>query len=212
MPVRAVLFDFDGTLADSFSAITASTNHVRQSCGLPVLSEAEVRSYVGLGLPNLMTALVPSLPPEEAVRRYREHHPRVMLTETKLFPGVIDTLSTLKNRGLRMAVCSNKAVTFTRQLVEALGLSKYIETTLGPEDVGVPKPDPAMLLEACRRLESTPADTIYVGDMSVDVLAGNAAQIPVCLVNVGLAGHDDPTAAGTARILSGFADIADLLS
>src|SRR5579885_2780051 len=84
MPVRAVLFDFDGTLADSFGAITSSLNHVRESYGLPPLPERVVREYVGYGLPQFMRDLVPQAPTDEAVARYRAHHPTVMLTGTKL--------------------------------------------------------------------------------------------------------------------------------
>ena len=153
MPIRAVLFDFDGTLADSFAAITASTNHVRASYGLPAMAEAEVRKYVGHGLRNLMEHLCRGFDPDEAVRRYREHHPTVMLSGTKLFPGVADTVRELCRRGIKLGVCSNKTVQFTRGLVSALGLDDCIPAVLGPEDAGgAPKPDPAMLLEGCRRL------------------------------------------------------------
>src|SRR5439155_25803582 len=110
MPIRAALFDFDGTLADSFAAITSSTNHVRAGYGLPPLPEAEVRKYVGYGLTYLMADLVPGPPVEEAVARYREHHARVMTAETKLMPGVAETIPELLRRGLCLGVCSNKRV------------------------------------------------------------------------------------------------------
>ena len=82
MPITAALFDFDGTLADSFAAITSSTNHVRTSYGLPPLPEAAVRKYVGYGLANLMTDLVPGAPVHEAVACYR-HHATVVVAETR---------------------------------------------------------------------------------------------------------------------------------
>src|SRR5688572_19933243 len=154
MPIRAALFDFDGTLADSFAAITASTNHVRASYGLPPLPEAEVRGYVGYGLAHLMADLAPGAPVDEAVARYREHHARVMVAETRLMPGVAEAVPELARRGLLMGVCSNKRVEFTRELVGALGLADYFACVLGPDDVGQrPKPDPAMLLVGLRRLK-----------------------------------------------------------
>jgi phosphoglycolate phosphatase len=212
MPTRAVLFDFDGTLADSFAAITASTNHVRHSFGLPELSEAEVRGHVGHGLENLMRELCPGFDPTEAVRRYREHHPTVMQSGTRLFPGVADTLERLHAAGLKLGVCSNKAVAFTRELVRMLHLDHLMGVVTGPEDAGGrPKPDPAMLRVACERLGVSPAETVYVGDMSVDVLAGKAAGIPVWLVHVGRAGTDDPTALGPAKVLGHFGELAELL-
>jgi len=208
MSIRAILFDFDGTLADSFAAIIASSNHARESFGLPPLPDADIRRLVGHGLPALLADVCPGCDIDEAVRRYREHHAATMISGTKLMPGVADTVAELRRRGLALGVCSNKAVSFTGQLISALGLGEHMTAVLGPEDVGgKPKPDPAMLLEGCRRLSVSAESTIYVGDMSVDVLAGKAAGIPVWLVHVGMAGSDDPTTLGPARVLADFAEI-----
>lgn len=211
MPTRAALFDFDGTLADSFAAITASTNHVRESYGLPPLPEEVVRRYVGFGLDNLMQTLLPDAPTAEAVARYRAHHPSVMFSGTKLFPGVADTLHELRRRGLKLAVCSNKAVAFSKQLVESLGLAWVFDAVLGPDDVGVPKPDPAMLLEAVRRLGVSKAETVYVGDMAIDVHTAQRAGITVWLVPGGAAGLESAAAAGPDRVLDQFSDMLGLL-
>ena len=210
MPFRAALFDFDGTLADSFGAITASTNHVRRLYGLAELPEAVVREYVGLGLANLMENLVPTAPVADAVTAYREHHETVMFAGTRLIPGVAETMAVLRRRGYRMAVCSNKRVEFTRRLVAELGLGSAFDAVLGPEDVGVPKPDPSMLLEALRRLEVSANDTVYVGDMAIDVQVARAAGVTVWLVPGG-AGRENPAAAGPDRMLKNFAEMLDLL-
>ncbi len=209
---RAVLFDFDGTLADSFAPITASTNHVREKFGLPPLPESEVRHYVGYGLANLMQELVPGAPTDEAIDLYRTHHQKVMLTQTKLMPGVAETIPELARRGYRQAVCSNKRVEFTRQLVEVLGLGAYFTAVLGPEDVdNRPKPDPAMLLEGIRRLGVSTEEAVYVGDMAIDVHTAQAAGVTVWLVPGGAAGEESATAAGPDRVLKGFAELLDLL-
>lgn len=212
MSTRVVLFDFDGTLADSFAAITASTNHVRHLYGLEELPEPVVRRYVGFGLEHLMRDLVPNAPTDVAVTRYREHHAATMLTGTHLMPGVAETVGTLHERGLRLGVCSNKRVEFTRQLVVALGLGRYCGVVLGPDDVGGrAKPDPAMLLEGVRRLEGSPAESLYVGDMAVDVEAARAAGIPVWLVLGGAAGHEAAAEAVPDRVLTTFAELAELV-
>ena len=210
MPHRAVLFDFDGTLADSFDAIIASVNFVRQSFGLDELPGEIIRKYIGHGLLQLVNDLVPGQSFEEAIARYREHHGRTMEAATRLFPGVFATLTELTRRGYKLAVCSNKAVGFTRQLVKMLGVEELFAEVLGPEDVANrPKPDPAMLLEACRRIGVSPADAVYIGDMTVDVLAGNAAGIPVWLVHVGLVG--DGIAMAPAKTLGTFAEMLEYL-
>ncbi len=212
MMTAAALFDFDGTLADSFAGITASTNHVRESYGLPPLPESEIRGYVGYGLPNLLEQLVPGAPIDEAVTRYRAHHQHAMLTGTKLMPGVAETIPELARRGLKMAVCSNKRVEFTKQLVETFGLAPYFAAVLGPDDVGNrAKPDPAMLLEGLRRLTVSAEEAVYVGDMAIDVHTAKAASVTVWLVLGGAAGHESATAAGPDRVLKNFAELLELL-
>src|SRR5262245_31170929 len=212
MTIRAALFDFDGTLADSFAAITASTNHVRESYGLPPLPEAEVRQYVGHGLAHLMRTLVPDAPTGEAVARYRAHHQTVMISGTRLMPGVAETIPELARRGLRLGVCSNKRVEFTRRLVEAFGLGPHFACVLGPEDVGNrPKPDPDMLLEGLRRLGVSPAEAVFVGDMEVDVQTGKTAGVPVWIVPGGATGDEAAADAGADKVLTGFAELLKLL-
>jgi phosphoglycolate phosphatase len=209
MPIRAVLFDFDGTLADSFAPIAASTNSVRASYGLPPLPESEVRKYVGYGLTHLMTDLVPGAPVDEAVARYRAHHETVMIPQTRLMPGVAEVIPELARRGLCLGVCSNKRVEFTRQLVRALGLQEYFTCVLGPEDVGNrAKPDPAMLLEGLHRLEVSPPEAVYVGDMVVDVRTGRAAGVPVWIVcSDGPDGFAPVDGAAPDRVLRSFAEL-----
>ncbi len=209
--IRGVLFDFDGTLADSFDAITASVNHVRASFALPAMTVESIRKYVGHGLESLLAELCPGFDTTLAVARYRAHHPSVMLAGTKLFPGVFDTLVRLKQQGYPMGVCSNKSVAFTKALVAGMGLAELLPVVLGPEDVGNPKPDPAMLIEGCRRLGVPISEGLYIGDMNVDVFASKAAGLPVWLVNAGLAGTEDPRLAGPDQILNHFSEIADLL-
>ncbi len=211
MLIRAVLFDFDGTLADSFAAIAASTNHVRGGYGLPPLTEVEVRGHVGYGLNELLKVLVPAAPLADAAVEYRRHHADTMLAGTHLFAGVAGTLAELARRGYKLAVCSNKRVEFTRTLVAGLGVGHLFAEVLGPDDVGVPKPDPAMLLEAARRLGASPAECVYVGDMTVDVEAGRAAGMPVWLVPGGAGDPAEALAAGPDRVLTTFADLLPLL-
>jgi phosphoglycolate phosphatase len=135
-----------------------------------------------------------------------------MLTQTKLMPGVAETIPELARRGFRQGVCSNKRVEFTRQLVEVLGLARYFTCVLGPEDVdNRPKPDPAMLLEGLKRLEVSRVEAVYVGDMAIDVHTAQAAGVTVWLVPGGAEGEESATAAGPDRVLRGFTELLSLL-
>lgn len=208
--IRAALFDFDGTLADSFTAITQSTNHVRRSFGLSELPESVVRQYVGFGLPNLMQELLPGFDEAEAIARYRAHHATVTHTGTKLMPGVAETLPELFRRGIAMAVCSNKMVHFTKDLVRHLGLAPYFKEILGPDDVANrAKPDPAMVLEGLARLRIPASDAVYVGDMAIDVHTAKAAGMRVWIVPGGAAGLESAADAGPDLVLKSFQELME---
>ena len=169
-PLRAVLFDFDGTLADSYPAIAASVNHVRASHGLPPLEEDEVRRHVGRGLEYLLRQTVPDADLQRDSELYRVHHPSVMLRGTRLLPGAAEVLAAATKAGLHVGVCSNKPRTFTKELLEFLDIRQYIDGAFGPEDVARPEREPPdMLLKALARFRVSPAEALYVGDMVVDI-------------------------------------------
>ena len=182
---NAVLFDFDGTLGDSYPAIAASVNHVRSRHGLPPLSESEIRRHVGRGATLLLRDTIPNGGSADDVAAYRAHHPSVLRSGTRLMPGAKEALRLLHERGLLLGVCSNKPIEFTRELVEYLGIASYLNVVLGPEDVARPKPDPDMLCEAMARLKVRPEQTLYVGDMVVDIQTARAAGVAVWVVPTG---------------------------
>src|SRR5216684_4776747 len=113
MRFRAIVFDLDGTLVDSYAAITASVNHVRAIHNLPPLSESEVRRHVGRGPVHLLRHTVPDIDLDADLARYKTHHPSVLRSGTHLLPGVAETLGALRDAGHRLAVCSNKLKPFT---------------------------------------------------------------------------------------------------
>jgi phosphoglycolate phosphatase len=209
---RAVLFDFDGTLADSYDAIAASVNHVRAAHRLPPLTVAEVRRHVGFGPAHLLGATVPGveLPADEA--RYRAHHHGVLRDHTRLLPGALDALQALKHRGKLTAVCSNKPRNFTRELLNILGLAPHLDAAFGPEDVPRPKPAPDMLLAALRRLDVSAAEALYVGDMRVDIQTARAAGVRVWVVPTGTDEASELRAAQPDRLLRDLTELVELLA
>jgi 2-phosphoglycolate phosphatase len=208
---RAVLFDFDGTLADSYGPITASVNHVRAVHDLPPLSEAEVRRHVGRGPHYLMEHTVPGGDVEADVARYRAHHPSVMFQGTRLLPGAAAALAAAKATGRQVGVCSNKPVAFSRQLLKYLQLADKVDLVLGPEDVARPKPAPDMLQTALARL-AVPAEVVlYVGDMIVDVQTARAAGIRVWVVSTGSEERAALEQARPDRILRDLGELAEVL-
>lgn len=208
---RAVICDFDGTLADSYQAITDSVNFVRAGLHLVPLSEPEVRRHVGRGLLHLLHQVVPGTDLEAAAVRYREHHPTVLQSGTRLLPGVAETLALLKRAGLQLAVCSNKPGHFTRELLDLLGLRPFFAVVVGPEDAPRLKPAPDMLLVALQRLGMASSDTLYVGDMSVDIQTARAAGVSVWVVPTGSDERGSLGAAQPDRLLESFRELAELV-
>lgn len=203
----AVLFDFDGTLIDSYPAIAASVNFIRRQHGAPPLSIAEVKEHVGRGPDYLLAHTVPGYQKVTDVARYREHHPTVMFEGTILLPGAADTLARLHADGKRLGLCSNKPRLFSGRLLEHLGVATYFDIVLGPEDVARPKPAPDMLRAALERL-MLPADRVlYIGDMTVDIETARAAGVAVWVVPTGSDTRAALEAARPDRILDGLADL-----
>lgn len=208
---RAVLFDFDGTLADSYPAITASVNHVRALHELPPLSEPEVRRHVGRAAGYLLQKTVPAGSLEENIAAYRAHHPSVLRPGTHLMPGAAESLRKLHERGLLLGVCSNKPVEFTRELVAYLGIASYLNVVLGPEDVPRAKPAPDMLRAALSRLNVTPEQTLYIGDMTVDIQTARAAGVSVWVVPTGSDEIETLRQAHPDRLLRDLGELREII-
>lgn len=209
-PLQAVLFDFDGTLADSYGAITASINHVRACRGLAALPEAAVRKFVGRGLHHLLQDTVPGTDVVVDAERYRAHHPTVLQSGTRLLPGVAEALPVLRQLGLKLGVCSNKPRDFTRELVRMLAIDRF-DVVLGPEDVAEIKPAPDMLLAALARFGVAAPAALYVGDMVIDIGTARAAGLRVWVVPTGSDERGVLEAAAPDRILASLLELPEAI-
>lgn len=204
---RAVLFDLDGTLIDSYDAITASVNEVRRTRGLATLTVESVRPMVGHGVEKLLKSAVEGTVLEVDLPIYKEHHFRACVEQTRELPGATRLVHGLGEIGIAAGICSNKPVAFTKRIVEALGWTGLFGAVCGPEDSARPKPDPDMLLAAGARLGVGPDKILYVGDMIVDIMAGRAAG---CQVWVVATGSESPAALQEAGPDAAFANLLDL--
>lgn len=182
---RAVLFDLDGTLIDSYDAITSSVNEVRRTRNLEPLGVAQVRPKVGRGVESLLRSTVEGTELSIDIPIYKEHHSRACVELTRLLPGALELVQSLKHRGIPVGICSNKPGPFTKLILKSLEWADQFDVVCGPEDAAHPKPDPGMLKEAGKRLAISPEQMLYVGDMEVDVLAGRSVGCEVWIVSTG---------------------------
>jgi phosphoglycolate phosphatase len=206
-----VLFDFDGTLGDSYPSITASVNHVRAAHQLPPLTVAEVLPHVGRGPAYLMEKTVGGRDTEADVAAYKAHQPSVIRAGTRLLPGAEGSLRALKRAGVLVGVCSNKPVAFTHDLLGWFGVAACFDVVLGPEDVARPKPAPDMLRAALELLKVDAADALYVGDMVVDIETARAAGVRVWSVATGSDRAEVLAGARPDRLLHSLTELPGLL-
>jgi phosphoglycolate phosphatase len=208
--IRGIVFDLDGTLVDSYAAITESLNAVRSAFSLPPLDSDLIRRRVGRGLESLISELVGDRSVDEGVRIFEAHYERVYRALTVALPGVDETLAELHRRGFRMSVASNKPAGVGRPILEALDLLRYLDGVQGPDLAGRTKPDPAMLRACLDLMGLDRHQTLYVGDMVLDVSSAGRAGLAVVLVPGGSSGSEELSATGE-RVLGQFSDLTRIL-
>ncbi|MGL4462902.1 MAG: HAD family hydrolase [Planctomycetia bacterium] len=206
-PLKAVLFDLDGTLVDSYPAIQASVNFVRARYGLPPLDEPTVRAAVGNGVQRLLESTIPGGSFADDLPVYMDHHPSVISSHTVLLPGVEETLRGLVRRGVKLGVCSNKPLPLTMRLLADLNMADWFAAVMGPESVPRRKPAPDMLLAALQALGVVKEEAMYVGDMTVDVETARAAGVLVWVVATGSNSTEQLLAAGPDRLMTRFDEL-----
>jgi phosphoglycolate phosphatase len=188
--MKLVIFDLDGTLADSKLDLVHSVNAARKLMDLAPISEELVSTYVGDGAPALMRRALGQKASEEDVARalqyfltyYRLH----MLDHTRLYPGVKEALDRLRDAGTPMAVLTNKPVRFSQALVEGLGLGKHFFQIYGGNSFEQKKPDPVGIERLMAESGAARERTIMVGDSGVDVRTARNAGVTSCGVSYGL--------------------------
>lgn len=192
MPDRAVIFDLDGTLVDTAPDLMRATNHVLEGLGRRAISMAEVRSFVGHGARALLTrglAATGGVPQnydvEPDYKRFVEFYSRNIADGSEPFPGVVRLLERLKGEGFGLGVCTNKLEGLSVQLLDALGMSRYFGAIVGPDTLGIAKPDPRPFREAVSRLGLVAPRAIMVGDSETDILTARNAGVPVIGVPFG---------------------------
>jgi phosphoglycolate phosphatase len=206
---RAALFDLDGTLIDGFPAIAASVNHVRSLYGLPDISVAEVKRHVGRGPAYLLAHAVGAGDPQENLAAYWIHHLTVMRDRTELLPGAREALEVLRRKGMKLGVCSNKPIDFTRDIVAYLGIAGLLDVVLGPEDTGTFKPAPDVVHLAMERLGVKAAETVFVGDMRLDIETARNAGVAAWVVPTGTQSADELAAGKPDRVFVGLRELAE---
>lgn len=192
--MKAVIFDLDGTLADTSGDLLAAANHCFRDMGLgDVLGPGDEGVALRGGRMMLQTGLKRmGREDPELVQRYYprllEAYGAAISAHTVFYPGALDAISALKALGYGIGICTNKPEALADQLLRELGLRDRFEALVGADTLPVRKPDPAPLVETARRLGA--AQYLLVGDSDTDRKTAAAAGVPAILVTFGPSGED----------------------
>jgi phosphoglycolate phosphatase len=206
-----LVFDLDGTLIDSAPDLRGALNRMLRERGYPPLSLAQVRRMIGDGVPTLVArALAASgADPAEAVPalpRFLQIYEADAVRLTRPYPGVPETLSALRARGYRTAICTNKPQHATQTVLNGLALAGLFDGVAGGDRFAVRKPDPGHLLALITALGGSAAAAAMIGDNENDAAAAHAAGMPLVLMRYGYA-RVDPESLGADALLDHFADL-----
>ena len=182
-----VVFDLDGTLIDSAPDIHACVNAALREHHLPLLTLDQVRSFVGGGVDMLWNKIIGALGIDHTAKNElvatfmaRYHHATQL---TRVFPGVIDALNALADRGYSLGICTNKPEAVTNTILEHFGIQHLFGVVIGGDTLPQRKPDPAPLIAALTALGADPVRPhgLFVGDSEFDANCAAAVPVPLLL-------------------------------
>ena len=209
---RAVLFDLDGTLVDSYSALAEAVNHARRSEGLDELSSGRIREFVGEGIDRLLQrAFERTEVSRGIVDAFESRYDEVCCAESKVLADVQATLEELSQLGIQMAVCTNKPTVFSKKILDFLDLSRHFRAIVGPDLAGARKPDAKHLTVTLQSVQCEPRLALFVGDMPIDVRAARNSGIDVAVVPTGSSTREQLAAAEPDHFLERFADLMKIV-
>ena len=187
---KLAVFDLDGTLLDTLDDLMNATNYALEEMGFPQRTRKEVEAFVGNGVAKLMERAVPAgTNPEDTARAlniFKPYYARHSKDKTAPYPGIIETLNTLRTKGCKLAVVSNKFDAAVKTLAQDYVPGLMDEAAGDNEALGVPKkPDATMVFQTLAALAVTPGRAVYVGDSDVDLQTAKNAGLPCISVTWG---------------------------
>ncbi len=213
--IHLIILDFDGTLGDTRANIVLTMRQTLQRLGYPLAEEDVIASTIGLPLEEGFRQLLPGLSEDKALEcalTYRDIFEvnRKKLVP-KLFPGVKETLSRLREKGYVLTVASSRSSLSLNGFLGDMEIAEFVSYVLGADSVKMAKPHPEPVLRTMEDLGYTAAETLVVGDMPVDILMGKGAGTLTCGVTYGNSSREDLAASGADFIIDGIDALIDVL-
>ncbi len=202
---EAVLFDLDGTLADTAPDLGGAANRLRQEEGRTALPLEVLRPYTSQGVRGLLRVAfeIDNTHPDydRLSRRFLEIYATRLCDDTSLFSGITDLLDGIESMKLGWGIVTNKRMRFTDPLVDLLQLSNRTVCVVSGDTTAEAKPSPLPILHACKLLGCAPEKAIYVGDDRRDIVAGQAAGCMTVAASYGYLGDSGPVESWGADLI-----------
>jgi phosphoglycolate phosphatase len=195
-PVRALIFDLDGTLIDSEKDLVLSVNAMLRQLGRAELAEETISGYIGQGAPVLIAralgngaaGAVTDEEQKRALQFFLGYYEEHKMDNTRAYPGVAEALAEL--RGYPMAVLTNKPHRISRRILEALGLAGYFRAIYGGNSFETKKPDPLGAQTILHEFGVAPGEALLIGDSEIDVQTARNAGTLAAVVTYGFGVYD----------------------
>lgn len=208
MKIKAVLFDYDGTLRDSRSLIYASLEHTFTEHGLPAPTKDELAPHIHHHS-FVHEALAPEVPYDDFEGVYRDKVNELMPT-VKLYDGAEELLHKLDQADYKLGLVT--AAKDAAKNLEDLGVAQLFDVVISAKDITKHKPDPEGILLAVERLGIEPGEAVYVGDMMTDMYAAQAAGLKACIgVTIGMANRRELETSQADYIIDSLAELPPIL-
>ena len=210
-----IIFDFDGTLGDTRRNIVTTMQMTIAKLHLPNRSEEECAATIGLPLAGCFRTLFPDIQ-EELIPRCAETYRRffnenLKTIQPEAFPGVVETLSILHQKGFVLTIASSRSRNSLTELTQNMGIANYISYILGADDVKEAKPKPEPVLKTLKAMNFESSQALVVGDMAVDIQMGANAGAKTCGVTWGNGTKDELENAGATFIIDKMEEILKIV-
>ena len=213
--IKAVVFDLDGTLANTFDDLRASIDDMRAAYGLGPISLEQMTSFINASLRGFAEGGLGGERTEEEIQKameiYCDAYAKHYIEKTCIYEGLPELLASLKAKGVHLAVYSNKMAEYVVKICEKLYGKDTFEVLMGPDGI-TPKPNPMGALIAAEKMGVSPADVAYVGDSVTDMKTGLAAGMHTVGVSWGFTAREDLVSAGAHKIADTVDGLHEILT